>query len=470
MKPLIQSIDDGDNVLLTGGAGVGKTYHTNKIIEHLKSKGRKFAVCAMTGLASQHLHFGMTIHRFLGIGGKTKKDDFSDLLDYPSFSENLESICHVSAIIIDEVSMMRSDLLELIDTVLREARLRFNILNGKRIDERAELPFSGYQIILVGDFCQLPPVVLEKEVVPCKWIFQHNLFTKSNFRIYNLTETKRTSDSDFANTLNKVRVGFCDYEAYEMIWNREGANINGEGTILMSKLDGVKDYNDKRLASHTGELLKLSGNVTIRDELKDFDKVVKRLYFNAIKESNFEKELILKRGCKVMIRTNNPEMGYSNGTQGIVLGTKKFDALSSFFTSQSGLAHDIDYKYFGECLHILMDSGEDVIVPKKPFNIYGQEFDTNGKRLIDATFWQYPVTLGYSVSIHKSQGMSLDKMILDCKGIFADGQFYVGLSRARSLEGLSVLNFHKDYIKADQDAVDFYLKIGQLQQGDIYVV
>jgi hypothetical protein len=468
MKDLIKAIDDGDNILLTGGAGVGKTYHTNKIIEHLKRKGRKFAVCAMTGLASQHLHFGMTIHRFLGIGGKTKKEDLADLVDNVTFNENLDSVCHVSAIIIDEVSMMRSDFLELMDATLIEARTRLNLMTGQRIDYKCDLPFGGYQIIMVGDFCQLPPVVPEDETVPCRWVFQHNLFMQAKFRIYNLLETKRTSDPAFANTLNKIRVGFCDETAYDMIWSRADAKIDGEGTILMSRVQGVKDYNQRRLNAHTGELLKLSGNVTIREELQGFDNVVKKLYFNAIKESSLEKELVLKVGCKIMLLANNPEMNYSNGTQGIVIGTKKFDALNSVFTSKTGLIHELDYKYYGECLHIQLDGGEDIVVPKKPFNIYGHEFDENGRRKVDATFWQYPVTLGYAVSIHKSQGMSLDRMILDCKNIFADGQFYVGLSRARSLEGLSVLNFHKDYVKADNDAVNFYLKIGQMKQGEIY--
>jgi ATP-dependent exoDNAse (exonuclease V) alpha subunit len=254
-----------------------------------------------------------------------------------------------------------------------------------------------------------------------------------------------------------------------MISKRNEAKIDGEGTILMSKVQDVRDFNNKRLQYHTGELLKLSGNVTIREELQGIDKIVKRLYFQAIKESSLEKELTLKVGCKVMLLSNNPEMGYSNGSQGVVLGTKNFDALSSAFTSISSVIHELDYKYFGECLHILLDSGEDIVVPKKPYNIYGHEFDDNGKRKVDATFWQYPISLGYAVSIHKSQGMSLSRMVLDCKNIFADGQFYVGISRARSLEGLSVLNFNKAYVRADQQAVNFYLKISSLRPGEIYV-
>jgi len=118
MKDLLKSLSDGDNILITGGAGVGKTYHTNKIIEKLKQKNVKFAVCAMTGLASQHLHFGITLHRFLQTGMAQKPENFDDLTDSMLFQENLKTICNVETIIIDEVSMMRVDYLELMDLVL----------------------------------------------------------------------------------------------------------------------------------------------------------------------------------------------------------------------------------------------------------------------------------------------------------------------------------------------------------------
>jgi ATP-dependent DNA helicase PIF1 len=104
----------------------------------------------------------------------------------------------------------------------------------------------------------------------------------------------------------------------------------------------------------------------------------------------------------------------------------------------------------------------------KPTYVFGTDYDEERRRLADATFYQFPITLGYAITIHKSQGMSLDRMILDCDGIFADGQFYVGISRARSLEGLSIINFEPKYIKADQDAVDFYLSISGKPEGFIY--
>jgi len=470
VKPFNQAIDDGDNILLTGGAGVGKTFNMNRVIERLKELGHKFAVCAMTGLASQHLHFGMTIHRFLQIGGKTKKSDISELECMDYFVENLDAIGHVRAIIIDEISMMRSDFMELMHEVLIRARIRYNIANNIVMDMKEQMPFGGYQLIFVGDFCQLPPVVPDDEKTPTKWIFQHKLFLDAKFRIYNLTETKRTSDPAFATTLNKIRVGFCDDMAHEMIKARNEAVIQGEGTVLMSRVQSVRDYNNLRLERHDGQLMVFNGFVQVREEIKGFEKMVKRLYRQAITDSGLDKSIALKTGCKVMLLANNFEMGYSNGSQGIFLGTKQFDDMSNVFEDCKGNRHNLDFKYFCECLHIMLDSGIDVVVPRKGYHIYSNERDDDGKRKVDVTFWQHPVTLGYAVSIHKSQGMSLDRMILDCAKIFADGQFYVGLSRARSLEGLSIVNFHPAYVRADQDAVNFYLKISAMKQGEIYVV
>ena len=145
----MSAIDDGDNILITGGAGVGKTYHTNLIIDKLKAKNLKFAVCAMTGLASQHLNFGITLHRFLQSGGATSASEIDSLLDNKFFIENLSTICHVSAIIIDEVSMMRPDYLELMDLILKEARMIRNIQTKKLFDPNELKPFGGYQIIMV---------------------------------------------------------------------------------------------------------------------------------------------------------------------------------------------------------------------------------------------------------------------------------------------------------------------------------
>lgn len=469
MKDLLKSLSDGDNILITGGAGVGKTYHTNKIIEKLKQKNVKFAVCAMTGLASQHLHFGITLHRFLQTGMAQRPEDFDDLTDSMFFQENLKTICNVETIIIDEVSMMRADYLELMDLVLKEARIFRNIQNKNLFDQKELMPFGGYQIIMVGDFCQLPPVIKEKEVVKHRWIFQHKTFIEAKFRVYNLTETKRTSDPFFANSLNKIRVGFFDEDVLSMLKDRANAVLNGEATVLMSRVNAVRDYNEERLKHHSGDSIKLYGNFSIREDIRENESLIRRLYRMAITESGLEKLIELKVGCKVMILANSSVMNYSNGSQGTLLGTLFFDELSNIFKSRTGHEYYLDYKHFGECLHVLLDSGEDVVVPKKAFPMYSNQVDSNGKRIIDVTYYQYPITLGYAISAHKSQGMSLDHVIFDCSKIFTEGQFYVGLSRARSLQGLSLLNFHPSYIRADQDAVEFYLKISGREQGEVYV-
>jgi len=470
MKEIIQAVDDGDNILLTGGAGVGKTYHSNMIIDHMLSKKRKFAVCALTGLASQHLHFGMTIHRFLGIGNKTSMESFDDLMREPMFVANLDSLMDVTAILIDEVSMMRTDLLGLIDLVLKELRARKNLRDGLSVNRSHHRPFGDYQVIYVGDFCQLPPVVKKDESVPYKWIFQHPLFIEAEFRVYNLLEVKRTDDLKLATLYNKVRVGYLDKESEEIIASRNNAKSSVDATTLMSRIESVKTYNEKRIRDESGEEIILSGIVSIREEIKDNgdDKEIRNLYRVAISESGLVKDIYTKIGCKLMLLANNTDMDYSNGSQGKLLDIKRFSDDNNTFTNEEGKLIDLDFRYFGECLIVLLDNGRKVVVPRKPYHVYGHGFDEKGKRLIDASFYQYPVILGYGISIHKSQGMSLANMVLDCKQIFAEGQFYVGLSRGRSLDGISLLNFNKAYLRADPLAVNFYLQLASYKQGQIY--
>jgi hypothetical protein len=236
----------------------------------------------------------------------------------------------------------------------------------------------------------------------------------------------------------------------------------------MSRVKSVEEFNKQRLLNEPGTMHTLSGIISVREELKCDDKLVRKLYSQILKEVPVEKSIDVKLGCRVMLLANNPTMGYMNGSQGILKDIVQIQSEYPVWTNNQGITIDLDYTYFGECLHVLLDDGRDVLVSKKAYKLYGNSFDDEGRRLADLVFFQFPITLGYAVSIHKSQGMSLDRMILDCSKIFADGQLYVGVSRARSLAGMSVLNFHRDYIKADQDAVDFYLKIGTYKQGQIY--
>jgi hypothetical protein len=157
----------------------------------------------------------------------------------------------------------------------------------------------------------LPPVVKKDESVPCKWIFQHQLFLDAKIRVYNLLEVKRTTDLKLATLCNKIRVGYLDKESEELIAARANAVSTMDATVLMSRINNVKDYNERRINSETGDAIVLSGGVKIRDEVKgegDSNKI-KMLYRVAISESGLEKDIKVKVGCKIMLLANNTYHG-----------------------------------------------------------------------------------------------------------------------------------------------------------------
>jgi ATP-dependent exoDNAse (exonuclease V) alpha subunit len=404
----------GANVFLTGEPGAGKTHTINTFVDYLRSCDVEPAVTASTGIAATHIG-GMTIHSWSGIGIKTKLDKYD--LDKIASSEYVaKRVRRAKVLIIDEVSMLSLNTLDMIDMVCREVK------------QNSE-PFGGIQIILVGDFFQLPPI-LKRDFSEEK---QNSLITKEkNLPIFAcdggawkraqlivcyLTEQHRQDDGDFLSVLSAIRANNV-LETHKNFINSRQIEIDDMPeniTKLFSHNFNVDKVND-------GELSK------IEDEKKLFvmtssgnDKLIEVLKKGCLSPENLE----LKVGAVVMCTKNNQKEHFVNGTLGTIVG---FDEFS-------------DYPI------IKTRSGRNINI--EPMDWVVEE---NGK--IRAQITQIPLRLAWAITVHKSQGMSLDAAVMDLSQVFEYGQGYVALSRIRRLSGLYLLGINEQALKVSPEILE----------------
>lgn len=424
------------NILLTGGGGVGKTWHLNYLRKALKG-ARKFSMTASTGIASTHID-GMTIHSFSGIGGISKVEDVFRRINSRNWIEKAMMLRNTDILVIDEVSMLRSDFFKALDIACKKAK------NNKK-------PFGGIQLVLVGDFLQLPPVVKhsEKEFMKNPWCFQTQVFQEAEFDIHNLKEVKRQDNPELIEALNEMRMGKVSDKTDKLF--RELYKTEFPKGVVPVKLFATNKEVDKL---NQEELEKIETENVFRS-----NAIVKTLtssYFKEFtKETIIPLDLKLKQFCRVMILKNDTmDFKYVNGSMGYFLGIEK----RTF--------HNGKFEETGDCLKIKLDNGKIVFVGKgisaqTENPDYEPEFDHNGKEIeTDEKYlgrmWQYPVRLGYAITAHKSQGMTLDYVEIDCRKFFSAGQMYVACSRGKSLEGMRVINWDRHLVFADRTALQFY--------------
>lgn len=489
---------DKRNICLTGGGGVGKSYLIMQLYEHQQKRNKiKIALTASTGLAAMNLHKdASTIHSFTGMGTKNKLTDITSIVNSSDWKLTKDRIKSYNVIVIDEISMIRADQFELIDHIFRRAT------------GRKHVPFGGKQLIVSGDFCQLPPVVTqyEKEDVKVVWAFKGQSWKDANFEVINLTEVKRQSDKVFIDALNKVRFGNCDADVKEVFSNRYNVDFpDGIKPLRIlptnRKVDRWNDFELNKLDSaeycNVGTIMARNNTV-----LKMFEK-----------NCNTPKELELKVGCQVMI-TKNGFCKYGTSKYKFKIPTaftnhlKKMKNVKDYVVSYSNgsMAKFIDVvslnRLFSEygvlldecCYNIRLGGNQEIIVletiqskeiillgihehytcsnnkglkfinpeltkwngdilTERDFTFVGEEFDVR--------FRQFPLRLAYAITVHKSQGMTVDYAYINCRGMFAEGQMYVALSRVKSLEGLQLENFNPEYIMANEDAIEFYKGLEQ---------
>lgn len=387
-------LKSGQNVFLTGSAGAGKTYVLNQYIQYLKERKVNVATTASTGIAATHMN-GMTIHAWSGIGVRNFITE-KDLKNLETKAYLKKQLQNAKVLIIDEISMLHKAQIEMVNTVLKHFKDPF-------------LPFGGVQVIFSGDFFQLPPV--GEEHSKHKFAFMAPAWVEANLAICYLTQQYRQSDQTLNNILNEIRDGVITDHSTRL--------------LMGAQHHAVEDDNLTKLYTHNLDVnsINLQALNALSTPTKNFKASVKgnEKLLEAFKKSVPAGEhMQLKVGAKVMFVKNNPEVGYVNGSMGEVV---RFDEI-------------------GIPVVKLLDGREIIASPEK----WSIEDDT-GKAL--AEYNQIPLRLAWAITVHKSQGMTLDAAEVDLSKTFERGQGYVALSRLKDLKNLKLLGFNQTALEVD---------------------
>jgi len=443
----------GQNVFLTGSAGSGKTYTLNQYIDYLRARRVPVAVTASTGIAATHMN-GTTIHSWSGIGIKDELTD-RDLTTLSRKQFLADRLKDTAVLVIDEISMLHAKQLNLVSQVLKHIR-------------KNDKAFGGIQVVVAGDFFQLPPIGSKGETNREKFAFMSEAWLDAKFHICYLSEQHRqVSDAangglDLDDILNQIRRQEVTFEAIAALEATYDQNVDIKRTRLYTHNLNVNKINDKELASLDGDMMRFEATATGDSKLVETLKKTVRT----------QDELILKVGAKVMFIKNNAELGVSNGTMGELIGftaVKIDDKESSDALIEDDSSDDVDEDAAGEKTTKgkksaakkdkekpkskkpptqkmpvgRLNSGREVIAEPEEWIIEDETGD------VLASYLQVPLCLAWAITIHKSQGMTLDAAEIDLSRTFELGQGYVALSRLKSLSGLQLLGMNDMSLQLD---------------------
>jgi ATP-dependent DNA helicase PIF1 len=377
----------GHNAFVTGAAGSGKTHLLNEYIQYLREHGAAIGITASTGIAATHMG-GQTIHAWSGLGIRDSLTDY-DLEAMEEKSYLWKRFEGAQVLIIDEVSMLHHFRLDLVEQVAR-------------FFKRSNKPFGGMQVILCGDFFQLPPISRRGEE-PAQFAYHAPSWKNLDLKICYLEEQHRQSDSEYLEVLNAIRDNTVSEPILDRLRGRYMKKPLGETepTKLYTHNVDVDGENERELDKLPGEVFEY-----------EMASKGKENIITTIKKGCLAPEMLrLKVGARVMMVKNSFEDKYANGTLGVV----------------------------AEC------SG------------YGITVKLGGGRMITvkAEIAQYPLRLAWAITVHKSQGMSLDAAEVDLSQAFEKGMGYVALSRVRTLGGLSLKGMNKTALMVDEEVLAF---------------
>lgn len=398
----LEILKRGHNVYLTGAAGSGKTYLLNKFIRHLTEKKVRVAVTASTGIAATHMN-GITIHAWSGMG-ILRTASGAQIQAIAKKKRLVKKYKNAEVIVIDEISMLDADRLDLLDQLAR-------FIRGNKE------PFGGIQVVLFGDFFQLPPVKRSDEPLP-RFAFKSSVWDAMQLKVCYLDEQHRQEDNILTRILNAIRNGSANDALTNYLNKVVDTNLSpdsGKGVRLYPRNLNVDAENDR-------ELSKLPGETHVyRAQSEGIPEFAKALSKNCLAPE----QLLLKKGSAVMFVKNNFESGYVNGTLGRVSGF-----------------NEEDYPL------VTLLNGKKIVAEPATWIV-----EENGKTL--ATNKQIPLRLAWAITVHKSQGMTLDAAQVDLRQCFEVGMGYVAFSRVRSLASLKLLGFNQLALKVNEEILSF---------------
>ncbi len=401
-KEALEILKTGCNVFLTGCAGTGKTHLLNEYIRFLRKKKIRVGVTASTGIAATHLN-GVTIHSFTGMGvlNDLTKGDLNRILGKSYLSKNLKK---TEVLIIDEISMLSLEQLNIADQIIRAFR-------------KSDKPFGGMQVVLCGDFFQLPPIKRDEHLYSkgVGFAYKSHAWKNLNLKVCYLMEQYRHKEKDLVFVLNAIRTNTVDETVLNLLRSRYHAKIKEgmEITKLYTHNVNVDYVNNCRLSKLPGK----SKFFYMRK--RGPKKLAETLGRNLLAPEVLE----LKKDSIVMFVKNNLEKGYINGTLGRVV------------------------KFEGETPIVKTINGRLIQVAREKWSILEE-----GKTKAEVE--QIPLRLAWAITVHKSQGTTLDVAEIDLSKAFEPGMGYVALSRVRSLDGLCLIGINKTALMASEEVFE----------------
>lgn len=428
---------NGENIFITGPGGCGKSYFIQEIFKLANREGKNIKVTSLTGCSAILLNCkATTIHKWgcLGIGKGNELSIYRKIIQ----RKQTQNYIDTDILVIDEISMLNQYLFEVINYLCKKIR-------------KCDLPFGGIQIVASGDFYQLPPVCTDNDdIIQSNFCFQSNLwneiFEPHNQFVFDVN-FRQNEDEAYFTMLQEIRCGTPSFETIEslVICSKKILSDAENGGSKPTYIYPIKKMVERMNQAEYGKLRHRNNSDTYsyNSGVKKMDAVisekfikekdVKQEYEHLMKNGMFEHTLELCEGCQVMCISNiDQDVGLVNGSQGIVMG----------FSAEGDKKVPI----------VKFDNIGDEITIRE----HSWPFETNGNYCIT----QLPLVLSWAITIHKSQGMSIDKAVVDIgSSIFQYGQTYVALSRVKSLGGLYVTKVNSQRIKAHPEVTKYYKKL-----------